>query len=1309
MKAIAHLIIAGTIAPFMLVCGIPNASGASPEPAARFIVSEQWMAADGLPVDTVNSLAIGTGGQLWIGSHDGLSRFDGFGFTHFNADSDPALPNNRINQVVTAGGQVIIRFENNEFGTIDENGYRQIGKVIRENLRPDDAGLWYTEGEHLMRWEPATGIQQVAAFDGLELIYPDAAGSRLFLSTDAPAVVEFDPNENRTGIVTDSLDEPVLALATSPEGHLAILTRFNLHVFDTRNNSPVQIFPFLLTQWDYRFMSWTPEGWLATLDGPPPYGRLMRIGPQGIESLESAPYEFHHFVLSRTDDQGDLWVNEGTRLFRNGELIHECEDPIYDFRFDRYGQVWLGTRQGGLKRLSEPVMQSACPQGDCLEYPNTYLVTEHGDGLLIGNQFALYHHDPAEQTWTRLMGMYPMSALADGDDLLVGGNGLCRLQPDGTCAGGQPTPDPEIRMLLRDHTDAVWMGSDRGLFRRAPDGQWSDQPLTLSFVRTAAALDHERMIFGTVDDGVLMGRTLSPTQPIEVIAHTDNGMASNAVRSLHVLADQRVLVGLEDRGMCLLDPERGVERCVSVAEGLPHHSVHRMIEDDQSRLWVNTNNGIYVVAIDHLVDFFEERAAELTVRRFDSRHGMPGNEGNGNLHQAGTRTADGRIWFPNQHGVAVIHPDRVQEKDHRLSATITALGHAADAELRLPPEARLLRTRLGTTALRGAENVQFRYRLDEDAPWNFIGNQTELAFESLAPGHYGLQVQARYRDGQWPEETALLAFGVPPRLTERRSFWFLLGLAGLLLLGGLLWRERGQVFRLEHEVEQRTSDLRQALATVKAQAFDIRRSAERRHQLFLAISHELRTPLTLILGPLRDQPEPPDKQQLERMQHSAEQMRTLIDQILDLEHAGHGHPDDTRPEQLPALIIRTLEVVTIAAEEKSVDIQCAVHETDQPLWLQADSARLERALTIVLDNAIKYAPRCGLVRLSLTVPPYSGHAAIHIEDNGPGIPHDHREILFEPFVRGNTEQSGLGLGLALCRRIIEQHGGTVTVGDSRLGGACFTLELPLIDASIKPSDPVSPTTARILIVDDNPGIRAHVADILGARYQVFVAASGHEGERLARSDRPDIMLVDASMPHINGFELIRRLRDNDETATIPIILFTAHGHRNMEIKAFHTGADHYLEKPFTADQLLGRVSRILARSRSAAKVQTKSASPAQHSPDIPDKNFSTFMARLEQVMSDHLEDSELDVDQLAALSGTSRASLYRRIKELRNETPAEFIRTFRLRRGAEMLRQTDARISEIAFAVGFRRLPAFTRAFRAYYNCTPSGYRKASH
>ncbi len=1301
-KMLRPFSVPGPILALALACGMLWLTESTGATLASHIVSGEWTAADGLPVDTVNSLTLGPEGRLWVGTHDGLARFDGFTFTHFNVESDPALPSNRVSRVGKAGGQVIVRFENGAFGSFDDAGYHPIGQVTRENLHVDEGGLWYVDEERLMRWEPGTGTRKAIAFAGLELIHPDPTGQRLILATDGPGVFEFQPAENRTRIVTDQLASPAIALATSLHGQLGILTRDSLHVLDLHATDRVETITFARPQWDHRSLAWTPEGWLATMDGPPPFGRLMRISDQSVEPIESAPHDFHHFVMSRTDDQKRLWVNQGTRLYRDGELIHSGKSPINDFQVDRYGQIWLATEHYGLKRLTEPVMQTACRSGDCIEDPNTYLVAEHGDGLLIGNQSALYHHEPEKNSWTRLIWLYPLSALVDGDEILLGGNGLCRLQPDGTCAGRPSPPYHEVRMLLRDHTSAIWKGAGHGLFRRAPNGQWSDQPLTTAFVRTAVALDDERLLLGTADSGLLMALISSPEHPIEALATTENGLASNAVRSLHVLPDQRVLVGLEDRGMCLLDPDRDVERCISTAEGLPHHSVHRMIEDDYRRLWVNTNNGIYFVGLDHLLEFFEGRVTELTASKFDTRDGMPGNEGNGGIHQAGTRTADGRIWFPNQHGVVVIDPSRVTSAHHELAAVITPVDHIPGTSLSLSPERRLLRTRLSATALRGKETVQFRYRLGEQAAWNFIGDQTELAFESLAPGSYRLQVQARYLDGDWPNQTAFLAFEVPPRLAERSSFWFMLGLAGLLMLGGLYWRERTQVFRLEHQVTEHTADLRNALVTVKAQADDIRRTADQRHQMFLAISHELRTPLTLILGPLQKQSRKPSLSELSRMRHGAEQMQTMVEQILDLEQIDYARIEPTEPTHLPTLLERVTENLTEVAEAQGSKIETQWHNGCNPSWIMADSVQLDRALSIVIDNAIKHSQQGGQILISMGVAPGAAHAKIRIEDNGPGIAPDFRESIFEPFVRGDTHQPGHGLGLALCRRILEQHNGTITVGDSSLGGACFSMELTLVESQDKACPVAEEGSELVLVVDDNPGIRAHISEVLTGRYRVIEAADGHEAERMAKIKQPDAMLVDAAMPRVNGFELVKRLREDELTAHIPVIFCTAHADRDHEIRAFDTGADQFLKKPFSAEQLLSRLHQALTRRRTDSNTQLTSSRNSLAAVSAS----STLVSRVEQALINHLDDPDLDVGRLAALVGTSRASLYRDLKVHCNATPAEFVRDFRLRRAAELLRQSDMNISQIAIAVGFRRLSAFTRAFRTRYNCTPSNYRE---
>jgi AraC-like DNA-binding protein len=379
------------------------------------------------------------------------------------------------------------------------------------------------------------------------------------------------------------------------------------------------------------------------------------------------------------------------------------------------------------------------------------------------------------------------------------------------------------------------------------------------------------------------------------------------------------------------------------------------------------------------------------------------------------------------------------------------------------------------------------------------------------------------------------AYGLP---TETGRFLFVLTLTGLLLLGGallsgvLLWRKYGQTTGLEHQVKQLESDLRQAKATIESQAAEIR--------------------------------------------HHSEQVQSLIDQAYYLERIGREGAGEIRPVALRPMLARALEGIRIAAEKKAIEVRDRVQDLEHDPWVKVDRVRLEHALMILLDNATRYVPRGGVVRLGLTLPPFSGFAAIHVEDNGPWIAPERREGIFEPLVQADSEQPGLGLGLALCRRIIEQHGGTMTLEDSELGGACFTVELPLVATPVQ--------------------------------------ASGESDSATSESE------------------------PGDDSA-------------------------------------------------------------------LPEKSSSVIL-RLEQILSDHLDDPDLDVDQLTVLSGTSRASLYRRLQEHCSMTPAEFIRDFRLRRAAELLERGDARVSEVALAVGFRHLSSFTRTFRARYDCTPSQYRK---
>jgi CheY-like chemotaxis protein len=383
----------------------------------------------------------------------------------------------------------------------------------------------------------------------------------------------------------------------------------------------------------------------------------------------------------------------------------------------------------------------------------------------------------------------------------------------------------------------------------------------------------------------------------------------------------------------------------------------------------------------------------------------------------------------------------------------------------------------------------------------------------------------------------------------------------------------------------------------------------------------------------------------------------------------------------------------------------------------AESAQLERAIGTLIGNAVTHAggraeggPR-GRIRLALETDAGAQNILLHVDDDGPGIPPGERERVLRPFAKGDSANpQGFGLGLALCQRIVLQHRGRVEIGDSPLGGARISLLLPLLGEP--PPDSVATATADapvVLVVDDDADIRAYLGELLGPHYQVLHAADGEEGLRIAAAELPDAIVSDVTMPALDGIEMVRRLRREPETSVIPVIFLTAYGQQEIEARAFGAGGDQFLAKPFRPEQLLLRIERMFAYRKDllARYPGSHDAAPAAPASDPPPRRPS-LLERFNGVLLQRLGDPDLDIDELCRELGVSRATLYRRLESSNGLTPSDYIRNLRLDRAASLLRDSDEQVSTVAYAVGYRRLSAFTRSFTAHFGCAPSLYRRSA-
>ena len=474
---------------------------------------------------------------------------------------------------------------------------------------------------------------------------------------------------------------------------------------------------------------------------------------------------------------------------------------------------------------------------------------------------------------------------------------------------------------------------------------------------------------------------------------------------------------------------------------------------------------------------------------------------------------------------------------------------------------------------------------------------------------------------------------------------------------------------------------------------------------FANISHEFRTPLTLISGPIEKQLENPklkqeDRKDFEMVQRNSNRLLDLVNQLLDLSKLESGNLKLQVKEGNLSLLFKALTAsFNYQAEQKDINYLVEIEEIE-PACFDADT--IEKIVTNLLFNAFKYVPPQGSVCFRATQ--NDELVEIQIENDGKISGTNSIEDIFNRFYQSDTSAEGVGIGLALVKELVMLYRGTITAKNTENNTVLFTVQLPvnknqfaedeLINEAYKMvSDSKVSTTETmqrkeqriseinvdspiILIVEDHEDIRSFVKSAFENEYRVIEAEDGAIGVELAQTLVPDIIISDVMMPKLNGFELTSTLKQDERTSHIPIILLTAKMEEQAQYEGLDIGADDYVLKPFKIKLLKTRVknlvdSRKKLRDRYSQEVVLKPK-------DISITKFDEkFIEKISNVLDNKLTDSSFSIEEFSTAVGMSRMQLHRKLKALTGLSATEFIRSQRLKLAADLLKQSDANVSEM--------------------------------
>ncbi len=559
-----------------------------------------------------------------------------------------------------------------------------------------------------------------------------------------------------------------------------------------------------------------------------------------------------------------------------------------------------------------------------------------------------------------------------------------------------------------------------------------------------------------------------------------------------------------------------------------------------------------------------------------------------------------------------------------------------------------------------------------------------------------------------------------------------------IIIFGLLrmfWtRKRHQI-----KLSEQNRELEQQRDRVIALNEQLQEATQSKLMFFTNVSHDLRTPLTLIAGPVEQlaaaENLTPDQHAMASIANkNVKILHRLINQVLDFRKYENGKLDLSLSEvDLAAMIKDWCDSFRNMAVSR--DIKFTLDIAGDDFTTAVDVEKIERVMFNLISNAFKYTLPNGEIRVGLRRDGDS--IVITVSDTGKGISAEDLSHIFERFFQvEKIHPNGSGIGLSLAKAFVELHQGTISAYSEVGKGSVFTVSLPVRHTGgdvVKPASGISASDVSleledisaapveidkdrtvVLVIDDNPDIRAMMTSLLKSEYTVLTASDGIKGIRMATKYVPDLIICDVMMPLMDGLECCRRLKNEQATSHIPVLMLTACTMDEQRIQGYECGADAYLSKPFNAAVLTARCRSLIEnrmrvqafsgmphRKETVAESGHAATAPCNGPGEIDNDFYNRFVALVEAEMSD----PNLSVDNVARRMGLGRTQFYRKIKSLTNYSPVELLRNMRLARARTLLTSTDRSVSEIAYEVGFSSPAYFGKCYKDRYGETPTDIR----
>lgn len=615
---------------------------------------------------------------------------------------------------------------------------------------------------------------------------------------------------------------------------------------------------------------------------------------------------------------------------------------------------------------------------------------------------------------------------------------------------------------------------------------------------------------------------------------------------------------------------------------------------------------------------------------------------------------------------------------------------------------------------------QIMYKLDGfDDEWLPVGESPVVSYSNLWYGNYTFRVKASNSDGVWNEnEVSLIVRILPPfYLTIWAYCVYVLLIIGCSLYAVWYFKQRSN-YKHRRQMEKFEQEKEREIYHAKI-------------DFFTNVAHEIRTPLTLIKGPLENiilkkKVDAETREDLNIMKQNTERLLNLTNQLLDFRKTeSQGFRLNFAKCNITEVLKETHLRFTSLAKQKGLEFTLQLPETD--FYAHVNQEAFTKIISNLLNNAVKYSEHYIHVSLEVTEGDESNVFRIRTVNDGVIIPREMREEIFQPFVRFNEREdgkvtTGTGIGLALSRSLAELHQGTLAMGEEENSNT-FCLTLPIVQdmtITLTPEtkaepEPVSEVPVEVeqgekkdnrptvLVVEDNPDMRAFVVRQLSKEYAVLSAVNGAEALKMLDGNYVNLVVSDVVMPVMDGFELCKTIKSDLNYSHIPVILLTAKTNIQSKIGGMELGADAYIEKPFSVEYLQACASNLIQNREKLRRTFAQSPFVAANTMALT-KADEDFIKRLNEVILANLNNPEFSMDDIADSLNMSRSNFYRKIKGVLDLSPNEYLRLERLKKAAQLLKEGEGRVTEICYMVGFNSPSYFAKCFQKQFGVLPKDF-----